>query len=129
MTLTADQATALRRHAGYGLLGNSLPSTYTGYRFFTEFGLLEFRLNNFSASELTVALRFQTQLDALELAIFGAGDNLDTAAASVWTHNKNELSDREALYLSFRKKLCDFLAIPLGPYAVGSGASSYSVPV
>lgn len=130
MALTTDQTTSLRRHAGYGSLGQGLPSTYTGYRFFTEFGLLEFRLINFSASELTVAANFATQLDALEAAIYGAGANLDTDSASVWKHNKNEIADRETLYLSFRRKLCDFLGIPLGPFAVGStGQNSYTVMV
>jgi len=49
----------------------------------------------------------------LESAIGGASDNLDTEKADVWTARKDELEVREQLYNRWRKKLSQFLAIPL----------------
>jgi hypothetical protein len=40
---------------------------------------------------------------------------LDTAQASVWRHNANELDDRLRLFDSWRRRLCGFLGLPPGP--------------
>ena len=85
------------------------------WRFFTAYGLLEFRLTNLSQSEITVARRYLGTLTTLEQAVPGAGDNLDTDQASVWTRNKAELGDRIDLFDGWRRRFCGFLGVPPGP--------------
>jgi hypothetical protein len=48
----------------------------------------------------SVVLRsvYLAQLYPLEAAIPGAGGNLDTDQAAVWTHNRDEVRDRAALF-------------------------------
>lgn len=52
-------------------------------------------------------------LNALETAIGGASDNLDTEKADVWTARKDELEVRERLYNRWRMKMSQYLQIPL----------------
>ena len=61
------------------------------WRYFQVYGLLEFRLNNISTSEIVIARRYLGTLVALELAVPAASDNLDTDQASMWTRNKEEV--------------------------------------
>ena len=59
-----------------------------------------------------------------------AGANLDTDVAAVWTHNKREVADREALFTNLRKKLCEFLGVPPGPaFNSASGGGSMQLVV
>jgi hypothetical protein len=111
--LTDAQKVDVRRFCGLPLYGG-LPVQAFGWRFFQKYGTLEFRIDNMQPAEETVLLNYLTKLNALEEAIYGTSDNLDTDVAAVWTHNKNEQRDREALYSSFRVKLCDFIGIPPG---------------
>jgi len=59
---------------------------------------------------------FLNQLSLLEQAIPAASENLDTDQAAVWTHNKNEVTDRAKLLDYWRQRLCDFLGVPPGPH-------------
>lgn len=112
--LTETEKVAVRRHAGYPAYGEG-SAGFQNWRFFQAYGLMEFRLRNLSAEEETVLKTvYLARLDGLETAILQTGDNLDTAAAAVWTRNPNEQRDRESLYRSFRIKLCGFLGIPPG---------------
>jgi hypothetical protein len=52
-------------------------------------------------------------LGALESAIAGSSDNLDTEKADVWTARKDEVQVRGSLYNIWRRKLAMFLEIPL----------------
>lgn len=125
MPLTNAQKVDVRRHCGYGLFG-ALPSSFQSYRFFQAYGFLEYRMgqtngtDNMAAEELTVLttifLPACNQYEAdLVSSTSGIRSNLDTEQAAVWTHNKNEQRDREALYLGARLKLCGFLGVPPGP--------------
>lgn len=121
MAFTDAEKTDLRRFCGYPVAGASSPNTYTGYRYLQSYGLLEYRLLNLSATEEAVARKYLTDLAGLEADIVGTRTNLDTAEASVWKHNPQEQRDREALFVSWRRKLCGFLGLPPGPDLAGAG--------
>src|SRR5450759_4840806 len=99
MSFTTAEKVDLRRFCGYGLYGTGTPSPASGYRFSTQYGVLEYKLNTLGAEEeAVVRTTYLTNLATLEAAIFGTGANLDTDMAAVWTHNKNEYRDRKALF-------------------------------
>ena len=90
------------------------------WRYFQVYGLLEFRLNNLSISEVVIARRYLGSLTSLELAIPATSENLDTDQASMWTRNKDELTDRMRLFNDWRRRLCGFLGIAAGPDVAGN---------
>ena len=114
MALTDSERTDIRRFCGY-------PGTFNGrlvgdVLFYHErAAMFEARIADLSATELSVARRFLSALNSLENAIPRAGDNLDTDQAAIWTHNKNEIRDRLKLFDEWRRRFCQFLAIPPGP--------------
>lgn len=112
----------IRRFCGFQAFGGQ-PVQAFGHRFFTHYGTLEFRINNLLPEEEAVIRNtYLTNLNTLETAIVGTGENLDTDQAAVWTHNKNEQRDREALFDGWRRRLCAFIGIPPGPgLAAGGG--------
>lgn len=124
MSFTEAEKTDVRRFCGYGAFGGGNPLPASGYRFSTQYGTLEYKLNNFSAAEeAVVRSNYLVSLATLEADIMGAAGvrtNLDTDVAAVWTHNKNEFADRRNLYNSVRREFCGFLGITPGP-ALGSG--------
>ena len=122
MAFTSAEKVDLRRFCGYGLAGGGQPLPASGYRFSTAYGILEYKLNTLGLDEETVARAFLANLNALELAVVGAGANLDTDKAAVWIHNKREVSDRKGLYDLQRRELCGFLGIPPGPNLRSAGA-------
>ena len=73
-----------------------------------------------------IARRYLGNLTVLELAVPAASDNLDTDQASMWTRNKDELTDRIRLFDEWRRRLCGFLGVPAGP-ALSSGTASLIV--
>jgi hypothetical protein len=123
--LTDAEKVDIRRFCGYPAYG-AAPSGMQSWRYFQIYGLLEFRLTNFSDSEIVVARRYLANLMMLEQAVPTASDNLDTDQASMWTRNRNELADRIHLFDEWRRRLCGFLGIPAGP-ALSSGTSSLIV--
>lgn len=52
-------------------------------------------------------------LDALEAALIGASQNLDTKRADVWYHHGNELAQRRSLYADVQLRLAEFMGIPV----------------
>ena len=122
MSFTNAEKVDVRRFAGYPAYGAG-QAGFQSWRFFTQYGLLEFRLNNMASEEYTVVRQYLTDCHTLESAIVGTGANLDTDKAVVWEHNKNEQRDRENLFLSWRKKLCGFLGVPPGPELEGGGST------
>lgn len=111
----------IRRFCGYQAFGNS-PTQAFGHRFFTQYGTLEFKLNNMqSAEEAVIRTTYLANLASLETAIFGAGANLDTDEAAVWKHNKNEVADRTALFNQVRRQLCAFIGVAPGPVLGAAG--------
>lgn len=117
-TLTDAEKVDARRHLGYPAIGAG-PGSFEGWRFFQQYSLMEYRLSNMSAAEEAVFRSYLTNCNALETAIVGAGTNMDTAAAAVWTRNPHEMMEREALYRSWRLKLANFIGV-MGPALQGS---------
>jgi len=115
----------IRRFCGYPAYG-AAPTGMQSWRYFQVYGLLEFRLTNLSGSEISVVRRYLGNLVVLELAVPGASDNLDTDQASMWTRNKDELTDRIRLLDEWRRRLCGFLGVPAGP-ALSNGTASLIV--
>jgi len=121
MALTDAQKTDVRRFCGFPLFGNQPTQTF-GYRYFTHYGTLEYRMNNMSAAEEAVVVNtYLANLTTLETAIVGTSTNLDTDKAAVWERNKTEHKDREELFNSWRHKLCAFFGIAPGPGLKGVG--------
>ncbi len=120
-TFTDAQKVDIRRFCGYPAYGGT-PAGFQSWRFFQAYGLLEFRMNNLLPEEATVVLTYLNTLYTLEPAVPNAGTNLDTAAASVWTHNQAEVADRVNLLDDWRRRLCAFLGVPPGP-GLASGGS------
>jgi hypothetical protein len=126
MAFTDAEKTDIRRFCGYPVFGGQ-PVQAFGHRFYQHYGTLEFRINNLQAGEeAVIRTTYLANLQQLETDIVGARSNLDTAAAAVWTHNKNEVRDREALFDGWCRRLCGFLGIPPGP-ALGDGGLSLVV--
>jgi hypothetical protein len=119
MAFTDAQKADIRRFCGYPAYGAG-PAGFQGWRFFTAYGLMEFRLNNLSAEEEGVVTNYLAALGQLEGAITDTSGRLDTAQAAVWTRNPAELRERVALFDDWRRRLCGFLGLPPGP-ALGDG--------
>ena len=110
---TDAQKTDIRRFCGYPAYG-AAPAGNMGWRFFTAYGALEYRLDNLSTAEAQVVLNYLQTLSQLEQVVPGASDNLDSDGAASWTHNRNEVADRLRLLDSWRRRLCAFLGVPPG---------------
>ena len=127
MTFTNQERVDIRRFCGYGMFGGTSSPAF-GYRFFTQYGTLEYKLSNPAAEEettlrLTYLTGNPTSLYALEAALYGTTANLDTEQAAVWTHNKNEMRDRKRLFDQMRRDLCDFIGIEPGPGLTGNSGT------
>ena len=119
MSLLSDaEKVDIRRFCGYPAYG-AAPAGMQSWRFFQSYGLLEFRINNLSISEIAITRRYLGSLASLELAIPATSENLDTDQASMWTRNKDELRDRMRLFNDWRRRLCGFLGIAAGPDVAG----------
>jgi hypothetical protein len=123
--LADSERVDIRRFCGYPAYGAAL-SGMQSWRFFQVYGLIEFRLNNLSESEIVIARRYLINLTTLEMAVPTASESLDTDQASVWIRNKKEVSDRINLFDEWRRRLCGFLGVPTGP-ALSSGTTSLIV--
>jgi len=125
--LTDQQKTDVRRYAGYPMVGDTPVDDTRDFAYgWVSPGVWETlfrRLNSMSASEETVLINtYLTKLALLETAITDASDNLDTDVAAIWTHNKNEVSDRMNLFNKWRRLMCSFIGIPPGPW-LGNGGT------
>ena len=122
---TDAEKTDIRRFCGYPAYGAD-DAGNMGFRFYTTYGTLEYRMNNLSAAEEAVIRQQLTALYTLESAVPAAGGALDTAAAAGWTRNVSEVSDRLGLLDSWRRRLCGFLGVPAGE-ALRRGGVSWRV--
>ena len=116
--LTDVEKSSCRDFMGYPAAG--LANVFSNYRFFTIYGQMEFRFSNLSDSECAQVRAYLMQLTALQAAFYTTSGNLDTAQAGVWTHNKNEISDRRRLYNMVRLDLCGLFGLPPGPRLTNS---------
>lgn len=125
--LTAQQLSDVRRYAGYPLLGDTTADDSRDFAYGWvspgTWQTLQHRLTNLRPEEeSTLITVYLTPLATLEQAITDAGANLDTDAAAVWTHNKNEVADRTKLFNQTRRMMCGFIGITPGP-ALGDGGA------
>jgi hypothetical protein len=123
--LTAQQLADTRRYAGYPMLGDTVADDSRDFAYGWvspgTWQTLQHRLTNLRPEEETTLINvYLTNLATLESAIVGAGDNLDTDQAAVWTRNKTEVSDRTKLYNQWRREMCGFIGIAPGPF-LGNG--------
>jgi hypothetical protein len=114
-TFTDAQLVDIRRFCGYPVYGSGavvFPAPWT----MKQYMALEYKLQNINTDEANVVINtYLANLNTLETAIPATGANLDTDAAAVWIHNKNEQRDRERLFDGWRMRLCQFLGVPPGP--------------
>jgi hypothetical protein len=110
---TDQQKTDIRRHCGYPAYG-AAPDGNMGWRFFTAYGALEYRMNNLSPDEQVVVLNYIATLNQLESAVPMSTENLDSDGAAGWQHNRYEVADRLRLFDGWRRRLCTFMGIPPG---------------
>lgn len=114
-TFTDAQLVDIRRYCGYPAYGDGAV-VFPAPWIMRQYLALEYRMQHISASEGAVVVNtYLTNLYALETAIPGTSANLDTDQAAVWKHNANEQIDRDRLFDSWRRRLCNFLGIPPGP--------------
>ncbi|MDE2516974.1 MAG: hypothetical protein KGL12_13180 [Rhodospirillales bacterium] len=118
--LSDAEKTDIRRFCGYPAYG-ATPAGFDSWRFYQVFGLLEFRMNNLSDSELAIVRRYLAALTVLECAVPNAGQNLDTDQAAVWTRNRDEPRDRAGLLDAWSRRLCGFFGVPPGPALANTG--------
>jgi hypothetical protein len=119
---TDQQKTDIRRFCGYPAYGASAAGNI-GWRFFSAYGALEYRMNNLSTAEMAVVVTYLATLGQLEQVVPTASDNLDSDAAATWSHNRNEVTDRLRLLDGWRRRLCAFLGVPPGEGLGGAGLS------
>ena len=122
---TDAQKTDIRRFCGYPAYGADDAGNMS-FRFYTAYGTLEYRMNNFSPAEVGVVLNQLTILYTLEAAVPAAGGDLDTSAAGAWTRNAGEVGERLALLDAWRRRLCGFIGVPPGE-ALGSAGVRWIV--
>lgn len=109
MSFTAVQLVDIRRYCGFAAYA------HFGWVFEEEYATLELRLANMAPEEEAVITgNYLVNLPLLEAAIVSASDNLDTDVAAVWTHNRDEVGDRTALYNQKRRDLCAFIGVHPG---------------
>ncbi len=125
---TDAQLVDIRRFCGYPAYGDGsvvFPFPWV----MRQYLALEYRLQHLDQNEgAVVATTYLANLYTLETAIPAASANLDTDVAAVWTHNRDEQKDRDALFDSWRRRLCNFLGVPPGPN-FGGAANSVALVV
>jgi hypothetical protein len=119
--LTPAELADARRFCGYPALGTPAMGG-GGWRFYTAYGALEFRLANLQDVEETALRGMLGQCAMLEAAVPAASDTLGTAGAGPWERNAGEIAERLRLLDSWRRRVCGFLGVPPGP-ALGSSQS------
>lgn len=113
---TQAELTDIRRFAGFAAFAA------WGYIFSGDMATLDTQCAAMSnAEQAVVRLTYLAVLPGLESAVYAAGSNLDTDAASVWTHNKSEVADRTRLYNQCRREMCSFIGVRPGEGLRGAG--------
>jgi hypothetical protein len=115
MAFTPQERVDLRRFCGYGQFG-ALAGQGFSYRFFQQYGNMEYRLtNSLPEEETTIRTNYLANLYVVETAVIAAQTNFDTESAAVWHHNQKEHRDRVRHYNWLRRELCGMLGIEPGP--------------
>lgn len=121
--LSDNEKADIRRFCGYPPVGTPAAGGFQSWRFFTKFGVAEYRMNNMAPAEFQNLRYYLAKLYTLESDVWSASANLDTSKAAVWTHNENEVRDRVALLRLTRIGLCSLLGVTPGPDLAQSGLS------
>jgi hypothetical protein len=117
MAFTDTEKVDIRRFCGYPAYANF------GWVYEVDYAMLETRIANMSdAEESVIRTVYLPNLTQLESDVVGTRANLDTAQAAVWTHNPREQADRENLFNSKRRSLCEYIGIRPGGN-LGSGSN------
>jgi hypothetical protein len=126
MALTEAQKVKVRYYCGYGMIGQqALPAN--GYRFFTQYGEMEYKLINMQAEEESEVINYYIpNLDELKADMPAIRENLDTKQAAVWVWNDKEFPNRRTLFNYVRRELCNFLGLTPGP-GLSSGGMQFAV--
>lgn len=112
---TSAEITDIRRFAGYKAYAA------LGYYYEGNMANLDTSIMNMSDQEQAVMRTiYLAILTGLEAAILTAGTNMGTDQAAVWTRNRTERVDRQALYDAKRREMCGFIGVAPGP-ALGDG--------
>ena len=119
--LTDAERTSVRRFCGYPAYGSG-SSGFQSWRFFTAYGVLEFKLGAMSDAELIQTRTYVTQLASLELAILTSTTQLDVGSAPAYVRNPEAMNERRRIYADWRGMLCNFLGVPPGPEMPGAQA-------
>lgn len=106
---TGAQVVSIRYYCGYGSY-----ATF-GYVLAGQMATLDTQMAGMVANEVAQVTTLLELLPTLDTALQNASQNLDTAQASVWTHNANEIADRARLFRMYRLRLCGLFNIPPGP--------------
>lgn len=110
----------IRRYCWYPPYGTGNRS-FEAWRFFQDYGTLEFRMNNMAPAEIQ-NIRWQLSLlYPIEQAIADMYTDLQVAVAAAFTRNPKELADRTAHFSQQRRKLCALIGVPPGPEKPGGG--------
>ena len=107
------ERTDIRRFCGYPAYGAGQAGNM-GWRFYTAYGALEYRMTNLAPAEEAVVRQQLGTLRLLEAAVPASSDTLDTQSAAVWTRNAGEVPERLRLLDEWRTRLCAFLGVPPG---------------
>jgi hypothetical protein len=129
--LTDAQKSDVRRFAGYPMLADTVANDNTDFAYgYVSSGVwqtLEHRLTHMRPEEENTLISvYLANLTQLESAVPGAGDNLDTDVAAVWTRNTREVQDRAALFDDWRRRMCGFIGISPGPW-LGDGGNTIAL--
>jgi hypothetical protein len=104
---------------------HALPAN--GYRFFTQYGEMEYKLINMQAEEESEVINYYIpNLDELKADMPAIRENLDTKQAAVWVWNDKEFPNRRTLFNYVRRELCNFLGLTPGP-GLSSGGMQFAV--
>lgn len=118
--LLESEKVDIRRYCGYGSSGGPLTGR-SSWRFFQEYGLLEFRMINATDEELVIIRQYLSTLNVLETAIPALMKQLAINQAAILKTNPTAVRDSMNLYKMWRRELCAFFNVPPGAGLGNSG--------
>lgn len=116
--LTDAEKADIRRFCWYPTYGAG-PAGFQSWRFFQEYGLLEFRMTNLAPAELQNVRWRLAMIYPAQAAFDAMYDTINVAQAAAFTRNPNELRERRAHMTALRRSLCDAVGVPPGPEFTG----------
>ena len=111
----------VRRFCGYPTYGGASNAGFQNWRFYEQFGLLEFRMNNLAAAEYQNVRYRLSLLYPIETAIAAAYTTLNVDQAAAFKRNANEIAAREGHFANECRKLCQVVGVVPGPNLSVSG--------